>query len=121
MVIEKANALVEHKRDVAIARTITRLARAYNARCPPPEKSLGRRGFHALQRPKRLFGAASNVGRSGSPDHRDRVIDTGSRMDDVSREFKGPATWDPPRPQAHGQGVFPAIDLNSRAPEGRAL
>ncbi len=60
MVIEKAKRLVEHKRDVVILLdSITRLARAYNTVVPSSGKVLtGGVDANALQRPKRLSGAA---------------------------------------------------------------
>src|SRR6201989_752804 len=63
MVIEKAKRLVERKKDVVILLdSITRLARAYNTIVPPSGKVLsGGVDSHALQRPKRLFGAARHM------------------------------------------------------------
>src|SRR5690625_7553160 len=62
MVIEKAKRLVEHKRNVVILLdSITRLARAYNTIVPSSGKVLtGGVAAHALERPKRFFGAARN-------------------------------------------------------------
>src|SRR3954462_7971115 len=93
MVIEKAKRLVEHKRDVVILLdSITRLARAYNTVVPPSGKILsGGVDSNALQRPKRLFGAARNIEEGGSLTIiSTALIDTGSRMDeDIFEEFKG--------------------------------
>ena len=62
MVIEKAKRLTEHKRDVIICLTNTRLARAYNTVQPSSGKVLtGGVDAHALERPKRFFGAARNI------------------------------------------------------------
>ena len=63
MVIEKAKRLVEHKKDVVILLdSITRLARAYNTIVPSSGKVLtGGVDAHALERPKRFFGAARNI------------------------------------------------------------
>jgi transcription termination factor Rho len=68
MVIEKAKRLVEHKRDVVILLdSITRLARAYNTVIPSSGKVLtGGVDAHALERPKRFFGAARNIEEGGS-------------------------------------------------------
>ena len=68
MVIEKAKRLVEHKKDVVILLdSITRLARAYNTIVPSSGKVLtGGVDAHALERPKRFFGAARNVEEGGS-------------------------------------------------------
>ena len=63
MVIQKAQRLVEHKKDVVIMLdSITRLARAYNTVTPASGKILsGGVEANALHRPKRFFGAARNV------------------------------------------------------------
>ena len=68
MVIEKAKRLVEHKKDVVILLdSITRLARAYNTTVPSSGKVLtGGVDAHALERPKRFFGAARNIEEGGS-------------------------------------------------------
>ena len=68
MVIEKAKRLVEHKKDVIILLdSITRLARAYNTVIPSSGKVLsGGIDAHALERPKRFFGAARNIEEGGS-------------------------------------------------------
>lgn len=93
MIIEKAKRLVEGKKDVVILLdSITRLARAYNTVVPSSGKVLtGGVDAHALQRPKRFFGAARNVEEGGSLTIiGTALIDTGSRMDEVIfEEFKG--------------------------------
>ncbi|AMO66900.1 MULTISPECIES: transcription termination factor Rho [Zhongshania] len=93
MVIEKAKRLVEHKRDVVILLdSVTRLARAYNTIVPSSGKVLtGGVDAHALERPKRFFGAARNVEEGGSLSIiATALIDTGSKMDEVIyEEFKG--------------------------------
>ena len=93
MVIEKAKRLVEHKKDVVILLdSITRLARAYNTIVPSSGKVLtGGVDAHALERPKRFFGAARNVEEGGSLSIiATALIDTGSKMDEVIYEgFKG--------------------------------
>jgi len=93
MVIEKAKRLVEHKKDVIILLdSITRLARAYNTVIPSSGKVLtGGVDAHALERPKRFFGAARNIEEGGSLSIvATTLIDTGSKMDEVIyEEFKG--------------------------------
>ncbi|OUR64479.1 transcription termination factor Rho [Bermanella sp. 47_1433_sub80_T6] len=93
MVIEKAKRLVEHKRDVVILLdSITRLARAYNTVIPSSGKVLtGGVDAHALEKPKRFFGAARNVEEGGSLTIiATALVDTGSKMDEVIyEEFKG--------------------------------
>lgn len=116
MVIEKAKRLTEHKRDVVILLdSITRLARAYNAVCPPSGKVLsGGIDANALQRPKRFFGAARNIEEGGSLTIiATALVDTGSRMDDVIfEEFKGTGNM-----ELHldrrlvDKRLYPAIDI----------
>ena len=93
MVIEKAKRLVEHKKDVVILLdSITRLARAYNTTQPSSGKVLtGGVDAHALERPKRFFGAARNIEEGGSLTIiATALVDTGSKMDEVIyEEFKG--------------------------------
>ena len=93
MVIEKAKRLVEHKKDVIILLdSITRLARAYNTVIPSSGKVLtGGVDAHALEKPKRFFGAARNVEEGGSLTIlATALVDTGSKMDEVIyEEFKG--------------------------------
>ncbi len=93
MVIEKAKRLVEHKEDVVILLdSMTRLARAYNTIVPSSGKVLtGGVDAHALERPKRFFGAARNIEEGGSLTIiATALIETGSKMDEVIyEEFKG--------------------------------
>ena len=93
MVVEKAKRLVEYGRDVVILLdSITRLARAYNTEVPHSGKILsGGVDAHALQKPKRFFGAARNMEEGGSLTIiGTALVDTGSKMDEVIfEEFKG--------------------------------
>ena len=93
MVIEKAKRLAESKKDVVILLdSITRLARAYNTVVPTSGKVLtGGVDSNALQRPKRILGAARNLEEGGSlTTIGTALVETGSRMDDVIyEEFKG--------------------------------
>lgn len=93
MVLEKAKRLVEHKKDVVILLdSITRLARAFNTVVPSSGKVLtGGVDAHALERPKRFFGAARNIEEGGSLTIlATALVDTGSKMDEVIyEEFKG--------------------------------
>ncbi len=116
MVIEKAKRMVEHSRDVVILLdSITRLARAYNAVVPPSGKVLsGGVDSHALQRPKRFFGAARNIEEGGSLTIiATALIDTGSRMDDVIfEEFKGTGNMELHLTRKLAdKRTFPAIDI----------
>jgi transcription termination factor Rho len=116
MVIEKAKRLVEAKKDVVIfLDSITRLARAYNTVVPSSGKVLtGGVDASALQKPKRLFGAARNVEEGGSLTIiGTALVDTGSRMDEVVfEEFKGTGNSELilDRKLADKR-TFPAIDI----------
>ena len=116
MVIEKAKRLVEHKRDVVILLdSITRLARAYNTIVPSSGKVLtGGVDAHALERPKRFFGAARNVEEGGSLTIlATALVDTGSKMDEVIyEEFKGTGNMEVHLDRRIAERrVFPAINI----------
>ena len=116
MVIEKAKRLVEHKKDVVILLdSITRLARAYNTIVPSSGKVLtGGVDAHALERPKRFFGAARNVEEGGSLSIiATALIDTGSRMDEVIyEEFKGTGNMELHLERKIAEKrVYPAINI----------
>jgi transcription termination factor Rho len=116
MVIEKAKRLVEHKEDVVILLdSITRLARAYNTIIPSSGKVLtGGVDAHALERPKRFFGAARNIEEGGSLTIIATCLtETGSKMDEVIyEEFKGTGNMELhlDRKMAEKR-VFPAINV----------
>jgi transcription termination factor Rho len=117
MVIEKAKRLVEHKRDVVILLdSITRLARAYNTVIPSSGKVLtGGVDANALQRPKRLYGAARNIEEGGSLTIiATALVDTGSKMDEVIyEEFKGTGNMEIHLSRSISERrVFPAININ---------
>ena len=117
MVIEKAKRLVEHKRDVVILLdSITRLARAYNTVIPSSGKVLtGGVDANALQRPKRLYGAARNIEEGGSLTIiATALVDTGSKMDEVIyEEFKGTGNMEIHLSRNIAERrVFPAININ---------
>ena len=116
MVIEKAKRLVENKHDVIVLLdSITRLGRAYNTVVPPSGKVLtGGVDAHALQRPKRFFGAARNIEHGGSLTIiSTALIDTGSRMDEVIfEEFKGTGNSEIVLDRKLAdKRVFPALDI----------
>jgi hypothetical protein len=116
MVIEKAKRLVEHKKDVVILLdSITRLARAYNTVVPSSGKVLtGGVDAHALERPKRFFGAARNIEEGGSLTIiATALIDTGSKMDEVIyEEFKGTGNMELHLDRRIAEKrVFPAINI----------
>ena len=116
IVIEKAKRLVEHKKDVLILLdSITRLARAYNTIVPSSGKVLtGGVDAHALERPKRFFGAARNIEEGGSLTIiATALIETGSKMDEVIyEEFKGTGNQELHLERRIAEKrVFPAINI----------
>jgi len=116
MVVEKAKRLVEHKKDVVILLdSITRLARAYNTVVPSSGKVLtGGVDAHALERPKRFFGAARNIEEGGSLTIiATALTETGSKMDEVIfEEFKGTGNSEVHLDRKIAERrVFPAINI----------
>ena len=116
MVIEKAKRLVEHQRDVVILLdSVTRLARAYNTIVPSSGKVLtGGVDAHALERPKRFFGAARNIEEGGSLTIiATALVETGSKMDEVIyEEFKGTGNMELHLERKIAEKrVYPAINI----------
>ena len=116
MVIEKAKRLAESKKDVVILLdSITRLARAYNTVVPTSGKVLtGGVDSNALQRPKRILGAARNLEEGGSLTIiGTALVETGSRMDDVIyEEFKGTGNMEIHQDRRLAEKrVYPAINV----------
>ena len=116
MVIEKAKRLVEHKKDVVILLdSITRLARAYNTVIPSSGKVLtGGVDAHALEKPKRFFGAARNIEHGSSLTIiATTLVDTGSKMDEVIyEEFKGTGNMELHLDRKISEKrVYPAINI----------
>ncbi|KRP18754.1 MAG: transcription termination factor Rho [SAR92 bacterium BACL16 MAG-120619-bin48] len=116
MVIEKAKRLVEHKKDVVILLdSVTRLARAYNTVIPSSGKVLtGGVDAHALEKPKRFFGAARNIEHGGSLTIiATALVDTGSKMDEVIyEEFKGTGNMELHLDRKIAEKrVYPAINI----------
>jgi transcription termination factor Rho len=93
MALERARRMVEAGKDVVILLdSITRLARAFNKEVDSSGRTLtGGVDSRALERPKRIFGAARATEEAGSLTIiGTALIDTGSRMDEVIfEEFKG--------------------------------
>ena len=116
MVIERAKRLVEHKKDVVILLdSITRLARAYNTVIPSSGKVLtGGVDAHALEKPKRFFGAARNIEHGGSLTIiATALVDTGSKMDEVIyEEFKGTGNMELQLDRKIAEKrIYPAINI----------
>lgn len=118
IVLEKAKRLVEYGKDVVILLdSITRLARAYNTTAPTSGKVLtGGIDAHALQRPKRFFGAARKTEEAGSLTIiASAMVETGSRMDEVIyEEFKGTGNMELHLTRKlSNRRTFPAFDILS--------
>ena len=116
MVLERAQRLVEQRKDVVILLdSITRLARAYNLTIPPTGRTLsGGLDPGALHKPKKFFGAARNIENGGSLTIiATALVETGSRMDDVVfEEFKGTGNMELHLDRKLSEKrIFPAIDL----------
>jgi transcription termination factor Rho len=116
MTLERAKRLVEQGKDVVILLdSITRLARAYNKEIESSGRTLsGGVDSRALERPKRIFGAARNCEEGGSLTIiGTALIDTGSRMDEVIfEEFKGTGNMEVTLDRALAEKrIFPAINI----------
>lgn len=117
MVLERAERLVEHGKDVIILMdSITRLARAYNLVEQPSGRTLsGGLDPAALYKPKKFFGAARKIEEGGSITIlATALIETGSRMDDmIFEEFKGTGNMELHLDRKlQEKRIFPAINLN---------
>ena len=118
MVLERAKRLVEGGKDVVILLdSITRLSRAYNKEVESSGRTLsGGVDSRALERPKRLFGAARNAEEGGSLTIiATALVDTGSRMDEVIfEEFKGTGNSEINLDrQLAEKRIFPAINIQT--------
>ena len=116
IVLERAQRLVEQKKDVVILLdSITRLARAYNLTVPSSGRTLsGGIDPGALHKPKKFFGAARNIENGGSLTIlATALVETGSRMDDVIfEEFKGTGNMELHLDRKLSEKrVFPAVDI----------
>ena len=117
IVLERAQRLVEQKKDVVVLLdSITRLARAYNLTVPASGRTLsGGLDPGALHKPKKFFGAARNIENGGSLTIlATALVETGSRMDDVIfEEFKGTGNMELHLDRRLSEKrIFPAIDIH---------
>lgn len=117
MVLERAQRLVEHGKDVIILLdSLTRLSRAYNLTITPTGRSLsGGLDPGALFKPKKFFGSARNLREGGSLTIvATALVETGSRLDDVIfEEFKGTGNMELHLDRKLSEKrIFPAIDIN---------
>jgi transcription termination factor Rho len=116
MALERARRLVEAGKDVMILLdSITRLARAYNKEVDSSGRTMtGGMDSRALERPKRIFGAARETEEGGSLTIiGTALIDTGSRMDEVIfEEFKGTGNSEITLDRLLAEKrVFPAVNI----------
>ncbi len=123
MTLEYARRQVESGRDVVLVLdSLTRLARAYNA----SERGTGRTlsggiDSGALEKPKRFFGSARNVGRTRGGGSltiiATALTETGSRGDDVIfEEFKGTGNAEIVLDREIAERrIFPAINIEKSA------
>ncbi|MCY1034166.1 transcription termination factor Rho [Corallococcus sp. BB11-1] len=116
LALERARRLVEGGKDVVILLdSITRLARAYNKEVDSSGRTMtGGVDSRALERPKRIFGAARATEEAGSLTIiGTALIDTGSRMDEVIfEEFKGTGNSEVTLDRLLAEKrVFPAINI----------
>jgi transcription termination factor Rho len=116
LALERARRLVESGKDVIILLdSITRLARAYNKEVDSSGRTLtGGVDSRALERPKRIFGAARATEEAGTLTIvGTALIDTGSRMDEVIfEEFKGTGNSEVTLDRLLAEKrIFPAINI----------
>ena len=116
LALERARRMVESGKDVMILLdSITRLARAFNKEVDSSGRTLtGGVDSRALERPKRIFGAARATEEAGSLTIvGTALIDTGSRMDEVIfEEFKGTGNSEIILDRKlSDKRTFPAIDI----------
>jgi transcription termination factor Rho len=116
LALERARRLVEGGKDVMILLdSITRLARAYNKEVDNSGRTLsGGVDSRALERPKRIFGAARSTEEAGSLTIvGTALIDTGSRMDEVIfEEFKGTGNSEVTLDRFLAEKrIFPAVNI----------
>ncbi len=115
--LEKAKRMVECGHDVVLlVDSITRLARAYNIAARSSGRTLtGGMDINGMNKPKRFFGAASNIENGGSLTIlATALIDTGSKIDDlVFEELKGTGNMECQLDRRlANKGIYPAIDVN---------
>ncbi|HVE81329.1 MAG TPA: transcription termination factor Rho [Myxococcales bacterium] len=116
LALERARRMVEAGRDVLVLLdSITRLARAYNKEIDSSGRTMtGGVDSRALERPKRVFGAARSTEEAGTLTIvGTALIDTGSRMDEVIfEEFKGTGNSEVTLDRLLAEKrVFPAINI----------
>ncbi len=114
--IDRAKRMVEVGKDVVLLLdSITRLARAHNAKKGSGRTMSGGLDVRALEKPRQLFSAARNTEEAGSLTIiASALIETGSRMDDlIFQEFKGTGNMEMMLNRKCAElRLWPAIDIN---------
>ena len=117
LAVERAKRLVESGRDVVILLdSITRLARAFNAKSTSGKTMSGGLDVRALEKPRQIFSAARNTEEAGSLTIiASALIETGSRMDDlIFQEFKGTGNMEMVLDRKCAElRLWPAININA--------
>ncbi len=116
LVFERCKRLTEQGRDVfLLLDSLTRLARAYNKEVGTSGRTMtGGIDVHALEIPKRLFGAARAFEEGGSLTVLGTaLIETGSKMDDIIfQEFKGTGNMELVLERKLAERrIYPAIEI----------
>ncbi len=125
LALERARRMVECGKDVLmLLDSITRLARAYNKEVESSGRTMtGGVDSRALERPKRIFGAARATEEAGTLTIvGTALIDTGSRMDEVIfEEFKGTGNSEVTLDRLLAEKrIWPAINIRPVGhPQGR--
>jgi transcription termination factor Rho len=114
--IERAKRMAEFGQDVVILLdSLTRLGRAYNRHVETSGRTMtGGMDIRAMEKPKRLFGAARKAENAGSLTIlATALVETGSRMDDlIFEEFKGTGNMELQLDrQLAEKRIWPAVDI----------
>ena len=116
LVLERARRLVEQGKDVVILLdSLTRLARGHNAHATGGRTMSGGLDSHALEKPRKFFGAARNVEEGGSLTIVATCLaDTESRMDEIIfEEFKGTGNMEVRLDRELAERrIYPAISIS---------
>lgn len=114
--LERAKRMAEFNQDVVILLdSLTRLGRAYNRSVEGSGRTMtGGVDIRALEKPKRMFGAARKIENGGSLTIlATALVETGSRMDDlIFEEFKGTGNMELQLDRKLAERrIWPALDI----------
>jgi transcription termination factor Rho len=116
LAIERAKRLVEMGTDVVIVLdSITRLARAHNLATPPRADPVRWCGLQALYPPSGSSVRPATSRRAAADHHGHRLVETGSKMDEVIfEEFKGTGNMELRLDRKLAdKRIYPAIDIEA--------